>query len=199
MFERRDLWLASHVLPVEPALRGWLRKAAHAEFDIDDIIQETYARLVQAPDLESIVHVRAYLFRIVHSVVADRFRRKNIVSITDLADLEKLANAVEHLTPEDHAEARNELRLLIDMTAAFPEKTRTVFMLSRVDGLSMKDISSRTGIPESTVEKHVARAFRLLMDAYADGGYSAPMTSNRMAVRRDAAAVRTGRETAECD
>lgn len=198
MLDLRDEWLARHVLPAEPALRGWLRKARHAEFDIDDIIQETYARLVQAPGLEKVVHVRAYLFRTAHSVVADRYRRKNIVSIADLADLEKLAHAVDVLTPEDHAEASNELRVLIEITSTFPEKTRTIFMLSRVQGLSIKEITERTGIPASTVEKHVARAFRLLMDAYADGGYSVPVTSSKMA-RRLGVVGGKGRETFGCD
>jgi RNA polymerase sigma-70 factor (ECF subfamily) len=198
MVEHRDVWLASHVLPVEPALRGWLRKARHAEFDIDDIIQETYARLFQAPEVEKVVHVRAYVFRTAHSVVADRFRRKNVVAIADLADLENLANAVEVLTPEDHVGARNELRLLLDMTKAFPEKTRRVFFLSRIEGLSMKEVGRRTGIPVSTVEKHIARAFRLLMDAYASGGYSPPIASTRTAQRRGVPKA-AGQESSGCE
>lgn len=178
--EDRAIWLARHVLPHEPAVRGWLRKARHAEPDIDDIVQETYARLVSAQGVGHVRNARAYVFRTAHSVVADRFRRKSVVSISDLAEIETLGGAAEILTPEDHVEARNELQLLMGLIAQMPDKTRRIFMLSRVSGLSQKAVSARTGVPESTVEKHIAKGFRLLLAAYANGGYHAPVTSRMM-------------------
>lgn len=181
----RALWLAQHVLPHEPAVRGWLRRSRHAEPDIDDIVQETYARLVSAPVLDGIRNVRAYVFRTAHSVVADRFRRKSVVSIGDLSEIDVLGQAVETLTPEDHVGGRNELAILAEMIRRLPEKTARVFVLSRVSGLSQKAIAERTGFPESTVEKHIAKAFRLLMAAYADGGYDAPTTSRIVKVQKE--------------
>lgn len=175
--DERALWLATHVMPHEPAVRGWLRRGRQAEFDIDDIIQEAYAKLVTTPDVAGIQNVRAYFFRTVYSVVVSRVRRKSVVSIRSLAEIETLQLAVEELTPEDSAVARNELQVLAEMIARLPEKTRKIFLLSRVSGLSQKEVSRRTGIAESTVEKHIAKGLRLLLSAYANGGFGEVIAS----------------------
>jgi RNA polymerase sigma factor (sigma-70 family) len=175
--EDRALWLAAQVMPHEPAVRGWLRRGRHLHVDIDDIIQEAYAKLVSLPDVAAIDNVRAYFFRTAWSVVADRMRRKDVISIASMAEVEHLQAGIDEITPEDSLAGRNELQILADMMERLPDKTRRVFVLRRVSGLSQKEVSRRTGIPESTVEKHIAKAIRLLMVAYADGGYDAVIAS----------------------
>lgn len=173
----KALWLATHVMPHEPAVRGWLRRGRHLHADIDDIIQESYAKLVCVADVSGIENVRAYFFRTAYSVVAGRLRRKNVVPMTSIAEVEHLQTGIDEITPEDSLAGRNELQLLADMIERLPDKTRRVFVLRRVSGLSQKEVSRRTGIPESTVEKHIAKAIGLLMAAYADGGYHAVLAS----------------------
>lgn len=175
--DERALWLATQVMPHEPAVRSWLRRGRQAEVDIDDVIQETYAKLVTVAEVSEIRNVRAYFFRAAHSVVMSRMRRKSVVSIRSLAEVESLQLAVEELTPEDTVMARNELQVLAELISRLPEKTRRIFLLSRVSGLSQKEVSRRTGIAESTVEKHIARGLGLLMTAYANGGFGAVVAS----------------------
>jgi RNA polymerase sigma-70 factor (ECF subfamily) len=170
------IWLARRVLPHEPALRAWLRRGA-SPADIDDIVQETYARLIGVADVSAIRNVRAYLFRTAQSAAVDRLRRKNVVPLDAVADIDRLRVAADAVTPEDEVVGRNELRLLARMIERLPDKTRRIFVLSRVSGHSQKQIAQETGFPESTVEKHIAKAFVLLMAAYADGGYDAPDAS----------------------
>jgi RNA polymerase sigma factor (sigma-70 family) len=175
--DERALWLATHVMPHEPAVRGWLRRGRQAEFDVDDIIQEAYAKLVTVADVSEIRNVRAYFFRTAYSVLVSRVRRKSVVSIRSLAEVESLQLAVDELTPEDTVMACNELQVLAEMISRLPEKTRKIFLLSRVSGLSQKEVSRRTGIAESTVEKHIAKGLGLLMAAYANGGFGAVVAS----------------------
>lgn len=173
----RALWLATHVMPHEPAVRGWLRRGRHLHADVDDIIQEAYAKLVCVSDVSVIQNVRAYFFQTAYSVVAGRLRRKNVVPMASISEIEGLHAGIDEITPEDSLAGRNELQLLADMIKHLPDKTRRVFVLRRVSGLSQKEVSSQTGIPESTVEKHVAKALGLLMSAYADGGYDEVLAS----------------------
>lgn len=175
--DERALWLATHVMPHEPAVRGWLRRGRQAECDVDDIIQESYAKLVTVADVSEIRNVRAYFFRTAYSVLVSRVRRKSVVSIRSLAEVESLQLAVDELTPEDTVMARNELQVLAEMISRLPEKTRKIFLLSRVSGLSQKEVSRRTGIAESTVEKHIVKGLGLLMAAYANGGFGAVVAS----------------------
>jgi RNA polymerase sigma factor (sigma-70 family) len=176
------LWLARSVMPHEPALRAWLRRGT-SPADVDDIVQETYAKLICIENVGAIRNVRAYLFRTAHSAAVDRLRRQSVVQLEAVTDLDRLQVASDAVTPEDEVVNRNELRLLARMIDGLPEKTRRVFVLSRVSGRSQKQIAQETGFPESTVEKHIAKAFVLLMTAYADGGYDAPDASRLRNVR----------------
>jgi len=173
----RAIWLANFVMPHEPAVRGWLRRGRHLPEDIDDIIQESYAKLVGVADVSQIGNVRAYFFRTAYSVVAGRLRRKSVVTLSALADAGALYEGIDQITPEDTLCGRNELQRLSEMIGRLPDKTRRIFVLSRVLELSQNEVSKRTGVPASTVEKHIAKAFRLLMAAYADGGYEALVAS----------------------
>jgi RNA polymerase sigma-70 factor (ECF subfamily) len=88
-------------MPHEPALRAWLRRAA-SPADVDDIVQETYAKLIGVADVGSILNVRAYLFRTARSAAVDRLRRKSVVPLDAVADhLVRLC----HTTPPANARA----------------------------------------------------------------------------------------------
>lgn len=180
--EVRSAWLVRHVLPEEAGLRSRLRRLRYVDVDIDDIVQETYARLVQVGDVSLIQNVRAYIYRVAHSVIVDRMRRKTVVMFGTCSDVDALSALVEVRTPEDYVHGRNELRRLIDIVSELPDKTRDIFMLSRIQGLSIRAVSLQTGIPESTVEKHVARAMMHLMQRNADGGKSAGIPSKKARV-----------------
>ncbi|MSU23495.1 MAG: RNA polymerase subunit sigma-24, partial [Opitutus sp.] len=55
-------WFAEEVLPHEPALRAWLRARFPVVTDADDLVQEAYARLMQAHATGPIACPRAFLF-----------------------------------------------------------------------------------------------------------------------------------------
>jgi RNA polymerase sigma-70 factor (ECF subfamily) len=48
---------------------------------------------------------------------------------------------------------------------ALGRRTRDVFFLQRLHGLSYAQIARQTGIPVSTIEKHIARAMTALLEA----------------------------------
>jgi RNA polymerase sigma-70 factor (ECF subfamily) len=55
---------------------------------------------------------------------------------------------------------------------SLPEKCREVFMLSRSEDLSYKDISGHLGISVSTVEKHISKALKVLRTSLEFQGFS---------------------------
>lgn len=169
--DERAIWLATEVMPHEPDIRAWLRRAKSSESDIDDTVQDAYAKLVCLSDISSIINVRAYFFRTARSAAIDRIRRQSVIAIDSVVHIDSLHIPDPISSPEEQVIGRNELKLLVKMVSSLPEKTRRIFLFSRVEGLPHKEIAKRTGVPESTVEKHVAKAFLLLMQSYASGGY----------------------------
>ncbi len=145
------------MLPNEPALRRWLARLA-PDVDPDDVVQETYAKI--ARDFASVQSGRAYMFTVARNVVVESLRRKRIVRIVAIADLDALPVSDPADVQEQGLIGREELALLQAAIADLPEKRRQVLMLRKIDGLSQREVAQRLGLSESTVEKHVAAGIR---------------------------------------
>lgn len=178
----RSLWLATHILPHEPTLRDWLCRFARLKPDyVDDLMQETYAVLATRANVADIHNPRAYAFQVAKSILLQDLRRSRVVSIGSFADLDRLAPEADLPTPERQALARDELTRVADAIAAMPTQTRRAFHLRRVEGLSQREVAIAMGLSENTVEKHMMRGIRMLMQQFGRGGKS---TSNA-SIRRE--------------
>lgn len=166
----RSRWFARHILPHEHVLRGWLNRRLAPSLDADDVIQETYTILVSKESVDDIQNPKAYLFQTAYSLLVRHVQRSRIVSIRAVADLERLDLAAEMASPEQVLIDRDELHRLAEAIAEMPEKTQRAFILRRVQGLSQREIAARMGVSENTVEKHIVKGIRLLIDRFGRGG-----------------------------
>ena len=64
--------------------------------------------------------------------------------------------------PARALEAKQQVAAAMRVLEELPEKTRRIFLLHRFEGLSHAEVSDRTGIPKSTIEKHMIKAIRAL-------------------------------------
>ncbi|MGY0561265.1 RNA polymerase sigma factor [Luteimonas sp. A277] len=176
----RAAWLAERILPHEPALRAWLggRLALPAQ-DVDDIVQESYAKLAGLADVEHVREPRAYLYTVARSLVHQHLRRAQVVAIETMAELDGLGVHAPNASPERFVSSRQQLALAQRLLAGLPTRCRQVFRLRRIEGLSQREISTRLKISQSTVEKHMVKALRLLMAGVqaGDGSVSASRDS----------------------
>lgn len=178
--DERALWLGQSILPHEPALRIWLSRRRIGNLEIDDIIQETYARLIMMADVGGIRNPKTYLFQVARSVIATNLRGIKVVTIM-VSDPEVLDLAGDEPSAEIQLSDRQELQRLIEAIAALPEPTRTIFRLRRLEQLPQRTIAERLRMPESTVEKHISRALGQMSNLFGRGG------RNRLLASRDKA------------
>ncbi|HET8897911.1 MAG TPA: RNA polymerase sigma factor [Rhodanobacteraceae bacterium] len=160
----RARWLADHVLPVEPSLRRWLARRLSVRQDCDDVIQETYAILAGLADVSHIRQPETYVYQVAKSVVLQQLRRAQVVSIEAVADIEREAGVESGSCPLRALSSHQELSWIASLIERLPDKSRKVFILRRVEGYSQREIAAQLEISESTVEKHVGKALRKLMD-----------------------------------
>ena len=163
--DERAIWLAEHVLPFESGLRAWLARRRVMDFDVDDIVQETYAVLVELNCVAHIRNPRTYLYSVAHSIILQHLRRDRVVSIEAMADIDRLGIYSEEPSPEEALSNFQELRSIALKIAALPDRCREAFTLRRIHGLAQREVAVKMRISEGTVEKHIGRAIKLLMTA----------------------------------
>src|SRR5579862_2185695 len=117
-----DQWFQREILIHEPVFLGYLRKVWPRREEIEDIAQESYARVYQAALANRPTAPRAFLFATARHLMADRIRRERIVSIQAIGDLEALNVLVDELSAEHCVNAHQELARLAAALDTLPAR-----------------------------------------------------------------------------
>lgn len=153
-------------LESESLLRAFLYRYTRNPADVDELLQETYARLLLASpaDGSEVRSVRALALTIARNVALDWIRHRDVVPLDLVSDLADLNVLDEKAQVEEIVSSHQELALLAEVVAELPRRTRQAFTLRRVYGLSQREIAQQLKISEQTVEQLIARAVRRCAD-----------------------------------
>lgn len=143
-------------------LLRYLRR--HAGDDAADIMQDVFARAAGSPQRNKILNPGGFLRRVAQNLLIDRARKRKRDNVV-LFPLQEERDAISPPEQEHRLQARDLLRAYEQAVEAMPEKTRRVFLMRRVDGLSYREIQEKLGISVATVEYHMVRALGQLSDA----------------------------------
>jgi len=156
-------WFSEHVQPHEPALRAYLSKRFPTLPDHDDLVQETYVRVLRVADPARLTHPKAFLFTTARNAAIDLFRRRSVHPHESLADHERLIELPLLDTPPtvvETMERRQRRETLTEALRSLPERCREVMLLRYLDGCSGKEISERLDISLGTVKGHLLKGVR---------------------------------------
>nr|WP_295236676.1 RNA polymerase sigma factor [uncultured Brevundimonas sp.] len=181
--QERVRWLGYEILPHEQDVRAWLRRSLVTSNDVDDVIQESYCRLANLKAVEQIESPRAYFFQTARSVVLEQMRRARIVRIDAVTEIDALRIEWDEPSPERIAGGRKELERVMKIVATLPERSRRIFEMRRVVGLSQKEIARQLGVSENVVENEAARGLKAVLAglAKADADLALSSTGERRA------------------
>ncbi len=167
-------WFAEEVQPHESSLRAYLRGMFPSLPDIDDLVQESYARLIRAREVGRISYVKAFLFTTARNAALDIFRRGKVVSIEYVADIAELSVIEDSPNAAENTTKQEELELLATAVRSLPDRCRRVLTLRLLYGLSHKEIAADLGISEHTVKAQLAKGMRRCGDFFASRGMLKP-------------------------
>lgn len=167
-------WFVEHLQPHEPSLRSYLRSSLSSESDVDDVVQDTYTRILKMRQTAEIRSGKGLLFAVARNTVRDLIRRRAVARhepITETGDssvLQDKADVVEFVSRQQ------ELALLADAIRALPTRCREVLLLRKIQGLSQKEIAARLCITENTVETLIAKGTHRCRDYLRELGVGSP-------------------------
>lgn len=130
--------------------------------DAKDIVQDTFIRIWETRhQLNENLSLKSYAYKIADNLALNYLRHNKVVSnFHQNLEIELLTEETPHLLLEK-SEFQNHFLQAIEQ---LPTQTRIVFLMSRTEDLSYKEISERLNISVKTVESHIGKALKLLRD-----------------------------------
>lgn len=178
--DEHDRWFCEQILPLEGALMAYLLRVWPDPSEAADLRQDIYVRVYEAAALKRPAVARYFLFQVARNLVIDRFRRRRVVTIDLMADLESL-NVFSNELPADRViSGRQELARLERALDRLPGRCRETFVLRKLEGLSQREAAERMEVTEHTIEKQMVKAMRLLAEYFwNEGGTSSDEAEQR--------------------
>lgn len=159
---RTDDTYINEILRLEGLLRACLHRFAPKPADLEDLLQETYARLLDVPAERraGIQAVQAFALTTARNIAIDWTRRRRVVPIDFIEDLGALSVSDSGMGVDEIVHTHQELVRIAEAVAELPKRCAEVFTLRRVYGWSQQEIANHFGISVSTVESHLVKAVR---------------------------------------
>jgi RNA polymerase sigma factor (sigma-70 family) len=143
-----------------PILARFFQRRIRPESDIDDLVQEVFARLARKRDLAEVLQIEGYIFQVAANLIRER-GRKLLQHGRSLEFFD--ARDEEDFSPERILLGRETVAQVFAAPHELPERTRNAFLLHRFEDLKHAEIARHLGIAVSTVEKDIMRAMAHLL------------------------------------
>lgn len=151
-------WFSTEVQPHEPALRAYLRGRFPGLPDVDDLIQETYARLLRAKVAGRLQDTRPYLFATARNAALDLTRHNRVAATDSIGNIEQLSVVDDRPDAAETTAHVQEIEILREAIAALPPRCREILTLRRFQDLSHQAIADKLGISANTVDAQLCLA-----------------------------------------
>jgi RNA polymerase sigma factor (sigma-70 family) len=165
-------WFADEVLPHEAKLRAWLRGRFPAVTDVDDLVQEAYARLMEAHATGPIACPRALLFVTARNLALNHLRHQRIERPEGAVEMDALSVADERIGAPEALVQAEDFQVLIRAIQSLPDRCRQIVTLRKIYGLSQKEVAERLGLAEHTVEAQGGIGLHKCIEYFRRHGYS---------------------------
>ncbi len=121
----------------------------------EDLVQSVFIQLWEKKKFIEMDKPASYLMLCVKNKSIDYLRALKRNKETSMDELpEKLVHKIQHLKEEDIDP------ILSYFVSKLPPKTKNVFLLSRKQGLSYKEIANQLGVSSKTVENQMSSALK---------------------------------------
>lgn len=126
--------------------------------EAEDLAHDVLVRLFRRGAIHDIGALRYYVFETAHSVFIDWTRRNKVRARRAHQPIDEDIPDPAVFACDRVLQSKEEVRRVTASLLQLPERTRTIFILRRLEGMKHGEIATSLGVSLSTVEKHVHRA-----------------------------------------
>jgi RNA polymerase sigma-70 factor (ECF subfamily) len=131
----------------------------------ENLTQDCFVRAYKGlPQFRGTANIGTWLMQIAANLVRThessnrlKFWRRSLQPAIEMADVREWIPD-RHLSPEEMATAKQQVRAIWKVAAGLSERQRTVFLLRFVEDMDVLEIVAVTGMKEGTVKTHLSRA-----------------------------------------
>jgi RNA polymerase sigma-70 factor (ECF subfamily) len=150
-------WFSEEIEPHDSSLRAYVRSQFPSLTDVDDIVQDSYVKVLRAWERGRVARAKAYLFATARNAALALFRRPRIFSDKPVTDFAVLNVSEESADVAERVSRNQEIAILLDAIDALPTRCREIFILRKLQGVPQKEIAAQLGISEQTVQVQIVR------------------------------------------
>lgn len=144
-----------------PILIDYAAERLQSLDEAHDMIHDLFVQLWEKKEQLEIKHsFKAFLFVCLKRRMVDHYR-KNSYKRLYAERLQTLSTIISY-APDSYLEAKETQRLIDSSLLEMPSKVREIYLLSREEHLSNKEIASRLQISEQTVKNQLYTAMSIL-------------------------------------
>lgn len=136
-------------------------KYLKSESDAEELVQEVFIKVWEnRKSLKTELSFKAYLFKISLNLIRRHFNKKAItLRYFESLQHDRPINNDPLLNNEDYETVIQRINLIIE---EMPPRRREIFIKSKMDGKSSKQIAAELGISSGTVDNHISEAIQQL-------------------------------------
>ena len=132
--------------------------------EAEEVTQSTFIKIWETrQNIDENRSFSGYIFKIAYNKIYNLIRKK-INERYYKEYLEEYAETIENST-ESHINFKELEDLLEYLTAKLPDKRKTIFLLSRREGLTYKEIARKLNISENTVDTQIRKVLDFFRQA----------------------------------
>jgi RNA polymerase sigma-70 factor (ECF subfamily) len=131
----------------------------------EDLLQDVFLKLWRTRALlNETQSLKNYLYTIADNLALNHIRHSKVVSHHHEEVTSKLFTCTDN--PDFLLEEREWNDRLKRALEALPDKTRVIFLMSRIEDLTYDEIAERLGISKKTVEGNIVKALKQLRETF---------------------------------
>ena len=153
-------------------LYGFTLKYLKSTVETEELVQSVFLKVWENyKTLKKESSFKSYLFTIAYNEICNTFRRRSHLQKfigEQLNDNSQTSNETEELI--DYNSIRERVEQIV---SKLPERQRTIFLKSREDGKSNKEIAIELGLSSGTVDNYISETLKFIRSNLNDKNLSA--------------------------